>query len=205
MLKIVYLIIISYLIGCIPTGYLLVRIAKKEDIRKHGSGNIGFTNVLRTAGIFLGITVLVIDICKAFFATYYFSSLVELKLLYGPIFGITIILGNIFNPFLQFKGGKGVATGVGVALAISPLSVLCSVSAFAIVVVLTRYVSLGSLTGATVFTLCNILFYFIKGMDIYTVIFSILLFLAVVIKHISNIKRLILGEERKIGKRAKYG
>jgi glycerol-3-phosphate acyltransferase PlsY len=200
-IRVAYLIILSYLIGGIPTGYLFVQIIKKRDIREIGSGNIGFTNVLRTSGLQLGIAVLIIDIAKAFLTTYYFPKFLPFVNIFRPAIGIAVILGNIFNPFLRFKGGKGVATGLGVALAISPLAVIFSIPAFALVVLITKYVSLGSITAATIFTLCNVILYLREIKDIYTLIFSAILTTAVWVSHLSNINRLLHGEENKIGKR----
>ncbi|UCB46525.1 MAG: glycerol-3-phosphate 1-O-acyltransferase PlsY [Spirochaetota bacterium] len=203
-LRIAYLFILSYLIGGIPTGYLIVKAIKKEDIRNLGSGNIGFTNVVRTTGILPGIVVLIIDIAKAFFTTHYIPEVLPFESILQPVIGIAVIAGNIFNPFLGFKGGKGVATGLGVAIAISPLSVIFSISAFALVVLTTKYVSLGSLTAATIYMLCNVIFYIRETKDIYTLIFSAVLTVAVWMRHISNIQRLIHGEENKIGKRKNH-
>jgi len=204
-LRFIAFIILAWLIGTIPTGFLLVKIVKKKDVREHGSGNIGFTNVLRTAGVLPGIAVLIIDVAKAWAATRYLSVLLPHPEIAGLVIGIPVILGNIFNPFLRFRGGKGVATGLGVAIAVSPLAVLFSVGTFGIVVLLTRYVSAGSMAAALVFTLCNIIFLVRGTKDIYTLVFSLLLFIAVFVRHITNIQRLLHGEENKIGKRENNG
>ena len=201
MIKFIPFLVLSYIIGGIPTGYLAVKIIQKKDIRNYGSGNIGFTNVLRTAGLVLGSLVLVIDTGKAFFTTYCFSNLFDTPALYRLLFGITLIIGNIFNPFLKFKGGKGVAAGFGVALAISPIPVIFSVAAFSIIILTFRYISLGSLTAASVFLISNILLHSYTEKNWWAIIFSVLLFIAIVYSHTSNIKRLLRGEENKIGKR----
>jgi glycerol-3-phosphate acyltransferase PlsY len=200
-MKVLLLSVVSYFIGGIPTGYIIFWVAKKEDIRNLGSGNFGFSNVVRAAGPLLGALVLIIDAGKAFTITYYFSSFFENPNFYKLLFGLIAILGNIFTPFLKFKGGKGVAAGLGVALAISPYAVGISLIVFTLTVFLSRYFSLGSLAAAFVFLISNILFFLFSGNDIYVVVFSVLLFLAIVIRHISNIKRLINGEENKIGKK----
>ena len=198
-IKVTYLLILSFLIGGIPTGYLITKVVHKKDLRNIGSGNIGFANVVRTAGLFSGIVVLVVDSGKAFCAAYYLSRLFDEVFLYRLLFGITLILGNIFTPFLKFKGGKGVAAGLGVALAFSPYSVLFSLGAFLFTILITQFISLGSLIAAAIFAASNILFYVYAGKDVYSVLFSALLFLAIVIRHTSNIKRLIRGEENKFG------
>lgn len=198
-------VILGWLIGGIPTGFLLVKMVKKQDVREHGSGNIGFTNVLRTSGILLGLSVLVIDVAKAWLATRYLSLLIPYTDIAGPVIGIAVIVGNIFNPFMGFSGGKGVATGLGVAIAISPFCALYAVGAFGAVVLTTRYVSLGSLSAAFVFTLCNIIFWVRGTKNIYTLFFSVLLLIAVFVRHSTNIQRLLHGEENKIGKRENRG
>lgn len=197
------LFIFSYLVGAVPTGYLLTKIMHKKDIREYGSGNIGFANVLRTVGVVTGILVLVVDTGKAFLATYYFSRLFEEATPYQLLFGIAVILGNIFNPFLKFRGGKGVSAGLGVALAINPFSVIFSLLAFLITVRITKYISLGSLIAATVYLISNMIFYVFIEYDIYSAVFGILIFCAILLRHISNIKRLIQGEEDKIGTKKK--
>jgi len=198
------LFIVSFFIGGIPTGYLLVKLLKKRDIRDYGSGNIGSTNVFRTEGALLGIIVLIVDAGKAFATTYFFSCFFSSVSLFRLLLGITVILGNIFTPFLKFKGGKGVGAGLGVALAINPFSALCALCAFAITVKLSKYVSLGSLASATVFILSSWLFYVYANYDIYSLLFSILIFIAIVIRHIPNIKRLIHGKENKIGEKKEH-
>ena len=196
-LRLITFIILGWLIGGIPTGLLVVKIAKKQDIRDHGSGNIGFTNVLRTSGVLLGITVLVIDVAKAWAATYFLSAGLPSRV----VIAVPVILGNIFSPFLRFKGGKGVATGLGAAIAVSPLAVLFALGTFGAVVLLTRYVSAGSLSAALIFTLINVILWVRGTKDIYTLFFSLLLSVALFVRHISNIQRLLHGEENKIGKR----
>lgn len=201
MYKAIIFFILSYLVGTIPTGYLLLKLTRKEDIRNLGSGNIGFTNVLRVAGLFSGIVVLVIDTGKAFTAVYFLSNYFETPSLFRLLFGISVILGNTFNPFLKFKGGKGVAAGLGVALAMNPYSAIFCVTAFSVVVLISRYISLGSLTAAAVFLISNIIFHRYHEKNLWAIIFALLLFIAIYIRHISNIKRLFKGEENKIGKR----
>jgi glycerol-3-phosphate acyltransferase PlsY len=198
-IKTLTLCILAYLIGGIPSGFLCVKVFHKKDIRKYGSGNIGFTNVLRTVGILTGIAVLVLDAGKAYAVSFFFPLFFDDSHLFRLIFGVLTIVGNVFNPFLHFKGGKGVGTGLGVALAISPFSVLFSLAVFLIVVKLSRYVSLASLSAATTFFLSCIIFYICAGKDPYSVVFAVLLFCIIVIRHSSNIKRLIRGEENKIG------
>jgi glycerol-3-phosphate acyltransferase PlsY len=193
--------ILCFLIGGIPTGYLLVLLVKHSDIRDFGSGNIGFTNVARTAGAFLGIVVLIVDAGKAFLAVRIFSTFFEQERVFRPIFGCALIAGNILNPFLGFKGGKGVATGLGACLAVSPVALLISLGVFGCVLAYSRYVSLGSLSASAAFLAANAIFFARESVDLAAFLFSGVVLAAVLGSHVSNIGRLIRGEENKIGKR----
>ena len=193
--------VLSYFIGGVPTGYLLVKLMKRTDIRAQGSGNIGFTNVARSAGVFLGIVVLIVDAGKAFLAVRYFPTLFAQERVLKPIFGFAVIAGNILNPFLGFRGGKGVATGLGACMAVSPVALLCALGAFGCSLAVSRYVSLSSLTAAAVFLAANGVLFYRGSVDLAALAFAGTLFAAVSARHISNIQRLIRGEENKIGKR----
>ncbi len=199
----IYPFITAFLIGGIPTGYLLVKLVKNRDIRDSGSGNIGATNVLRTEGILLGGVVLTIDAGKAFAGAFFLANLYSNLPLFRLLLGITVILGNIFTPFLKFKGGKGVSAGLGVALALHPASTIIALGIFAVAVATTRYVSVGSLSAVTAFFISVSLFLAYGHSSIYTLFFAILIFITVVTRHISNIKRLVHGEENKVGSRRK--
>jgi len=199
----IYPFITAFLIGGIPTGYLLVKLLKNRDIRDSGSGNIGATNVFRTEGILLGSAVLIIDAGKAFAAAFFLANLYSNPSLLKLLLGITVILGNIFTPFLSFKGGKGVSAGLGAALALHPVATIIALGAFAVAVASTRYVSVGSLSAVTAFLISVSLFLAYGRTSIYTLFFAILIFITVLIRHISNIKRLVHGEENKIGSRRK--
>jgi glycerol-3-phosphate acyltransferase PlsY len=193
------LFIASFLIGGIPTGFLVVRLMRKRDIREQGSGNIGFSNVYRSEGLLPGALVLVVDVGKAFAATYLIALLFPNHNLFRLLIGITVILGNVFTPFLKFKGGKGVASALGVSLALNPFASLCALVSFIVAVKLSRYMSVGSLVAVSVYLLASSLFYIYTEYDIYTLIFATLIFIVIVIRHISNIKRLIHGQENRIG------
>ncbi len=195
----IYPFITAFVIGGIPTGYLLVKLVKNRDIRNSGSGNIGATNVFRTEGILLGCTVLIIDAGKAFAAAFFLANLYQSVLLFRLLLGITVILGSIFTPFLKFKGGKGVSAGLGVALALHPAGTVIALGAFTTAVAVTRYVSVGSLSAVTAFIISVSLFLMYGHASIYSLFFAILIFITVVTRHISNIKRLVRGEENKIG------
>jgi glycerol-3-phosphate acyltransferase PlsY len=198
-LKGLLLFIAAFMIGGIPTGFIVTRVFHHKDIREHGSGNIGFTNVLRTAGVISGLSVLVVDAGKGFVVSYFFPELFGAESLFRLLFGITVILGNIFTPFLRFRGGKGVGTGLGVAIAVNPFSVIFALAGFITVVGTTKFVSLGSLLAAAIYLASNSIFSLKGGKDIYSLIFAFLLFIVIVLRHISNIKRLLRGEENRIG------
>ncbi|MDI6735383.1 MAG: glycerol-3-phosphate 1-O-acyltransferase PlsY [bacterium] len=191
-MEIVLIIIISYLIGSIPTAYLVGRIFGKVDIRTVGSGNVGASNVFRIVGKTAGISVLIVDILKGFLPVLIVHCL-GFDILIGIVAGLGAITGHIWTVFLKFKGGKGVATGLGVFLGLAPLPILIILVIFIIVVAITKYISLGSIIGA--FLLPLLLFFFAREGII--IIFGTIASLLIIIKHLPNIKRLITGQEHK--------
>lgn len=189
-----------YFIGAIPTGYLIGKM-QGIDIRTKGSGNIGATNVLRVLGVKWGILVLIIDVTKAYLGLllliplYFNLTTISINPDLVKVIGAIItISGNILNPFFKFKGGKGVAASVGVLLYIAPKILGIAFLVFLIVVILTKYVSLGSLSGA----LTSLILVFIIDYNIYKAIFIVILVIFIFVKHKSNIRRLIKGEENKL-------
>ena len=193
--------VLSFLIGGIPSGYLLFMLVKHADIRDFGSGNIGFTNVARSAGAFLGAVVLILDAGKAYLAVRLFSTFFEQERIFMPIFGCAVIAGNILNPYLGFRGGKGVATGLGACLAVSPVALLISLGVFGCALALSRYVSLGSLVASASYLAVNAVFFARRSVDLAALLFAGAVLAAVSGSHASNIGRLMRGEENKIGKR----
>jgi glycerol-3-phosphate acyltransferase PlsY len=192
------MILIVYLIGSIPSGYILVKLIKRKDIRKFGSGNIGMTNVWRVAGPFLGISTLLLDISKGVISIYLPSILfnvnsAELKVLCG----IFVLLGNVFSIFLNFKGGKGVGVSIGVFFTILPLECLIGLAVFLILLLIFRIVSIGSLGAFTIVTIITFLFQQSHIIDYFITISCILIWWT----HRENIKRIIAGTENKILKR----
>jgi len=189
----ILLIVTAYLLGSIPTGLLLAKYAAGVDVRKRGSGNIGATNVLRSAGKGLGILTLLGDILKGLIPV-----IIAQKYFNDPfITGATALcafLGHTFSIFLKFKGGKGVATAFGVFLAISWKVSIAAFLLFLTMVLIFRYVSLGSITGAALFPL---LLFLIERMPVITV-FSVIISIIIIIRHKDNIKRLLKNEESKI-------
>jgi glycerol-3-phosphate acyltransferase PlsY len=195
-------VVIAYLLGSIPTAVWYGKIFHGTDVRQHGSGNAGATNSLRTFGRTAGIIVLIIDFLKGFLAVLSAQFLFPDTNKYMPlIMGIAAVLGHLYPVFAQFRGGKGVATALGVIAATFPMTVIGCVIVFAIIVFLTRYVSLGSMLGALAFPV-QIAFNAWNTnpeQDHYYLVFASALFLILVFTHRHNIQRLMKGTENKIG------
>ena len=194
----VYLyILLSYLFGSIPFGYIVAKLANGVDIRNHGSGNTGATNVFRVVGPAGGITVFILDCLKGFLpvalAGYFFKDLSSVYLLLA---GLAAIAGHMFTPFLGFKGGKGVATGAGVFLALLPVITLFGALVFAIVFAFSRYVSLSSICAGVFVPIASWATGKPAGISIFTTLAAILIIYA----HRSNIQRLLNGTENRFKK-----
>lgn len=187
-------LIISYLLGSIPFGLLLGKLLKGIDIQEHGSHNIGASNTMRVLGKPIGIATLVLDIGKGWLAVklaqWFFGIHVDWALV---LIGLMAVMGHIFPIYLKFKGGKGVATTFGIFLAITPLATLYTMLAFVIVVAITRYMSVGSIVAA----ICFPIFIYFNGMNRIYLTLAIVLGIFIIIRHISNIQRLIKGTENK--------
>ncbi len=180
----------AFLCGSIPFGLLLVKLAGKGDVRAHGSGNIGATNVSRVGGKALGIVTLLLDILKGFLPVFVAKhlGLADSAL---SLIALCAVLGHMFTPWLAFKGGKGVATALGVALAYKAAMVLPALGVFIVFLVVFRYVSLGSVLAA--FTLPLVL---VKlGTSPVVLLLWADIVLLVIVKHHENIRRLFKGEE----------
>lgn len=208
-----YLIVaaVAYLLGSIPFGYLLVRVFRGEDIRQTGSGNIGATNVARSGAKGLGIATLVLDALKgaiavglaAFLAASKFNRCENsfpwfcvdpLRLM--AVAALAAVLGHVFPVWLRFKGGKGVATALGVFCVLFPKAILVALAIFIVVVAVTRYVSLGSILGAIAFPVAA---YFMQNPDWLSLLLASGVSLIIIIKHHQNIGRLIAGTENRFG------
>jgi glycerol-3-phosphate acyltransferase PlsY len=192
-------IALAYLLGSIPFGYLLIRFVKKQDIRTIGSGNIGATNVARSGAKGLGIATLLLDLGKAFLAVIIARHLAPADYNLALAAAIAAILGHCFPVWLRFHGGKGVASALGVFLALTWPSALCILVVFAIVVGLTRFVSLASVIAAAAFPLFA--FYFVPLRTPMVFAGFIGLPLLIIVKHHANIRRLIAGTESRFGSR----
>lgn len=198
--------IISYFIGSIPFGFLIAKLAKGIDIRQVGSGNPGATNVARVMGKPYGILVFILDMLKGFFPVFIFDHYLagHAHPLLLILCGVGVICGHAFPVFLNFKGGKAVATGCGVFLWLAPLPLIISVAVWLCVVFTTRYISLGSILSPPVLAICLL----VLGKDplgqgLYLTIFSLFISILIILRHKSNIRRLFNGTENKIGKKTK--
>ncbi len=207
-----YLIVavVAYLLGSIPFGYVLVRIFRGEDIRQTGSGNIGATNVARSGAKGLGIATLVLDALKGALAVWIaiwldsrglnkcvdvdYTCLSTAGLM--SVAALFAVLGHVFPVWLRFKGGKGVATALGVFCVLFPKAILVSLAVFILIVAITRYVSLGSILGAITFPLAA---YFLQAADAVSLVLASAVSLIVVLKHHQNISRLLAGTENRLG------
>jgi glycerol-3-phosphate acyltransferase PlsY len=208
---------VSFLLGSIPFGYILVRVFRGEDIRQRGSGNIGATNVARTGSEGLAIATLVLDAAKGYaavaFAEWIAGHLAVfvspdthavltatdpgLYYLLAAIAGLFVILGHMFTPWLGFKGGKGVAAAAGAFAAIAPRAVLISLALFVLLVLLTRYVSLGSIAGAAIFPIAAYLLVPAMRNSLIMCLISACSML-IIVRHRSNIQRLLAGNENRL-------
>ena len=188
----IILVIAAYLLGSIPTGLLLAR-AFGVDIRTAGSGNIGATNVYRTLGKKVGIMTLMGDCLKGMLPVLAAYNLFGFPVEWIALTGLAAFLGHVYTVFLRFKGGKGVATALGVFLAISPLSVLAAMAIFAFVLWKWRYVSLASITAAAAIPLILTL----VDQRRVIVLMSIIIGAIVIAKHRDNISRLRSGTENR--------
>jgi len=192
--------IVSYILGSIPTSYLMGKLIKKIDIRDFGSGNVGATNALRVLGTKIGIITLVIDIGKGILAVFLGKMIVaEPSNIVLIAFGLFAILGHIFTIFLKFKGGKGVATSAGVFIALTPLAVGIALIVFVLTVWISRYVSLGSILAALVLFLVELYWNITHSFEnIELLIFIFVIAAFIIIRHKSNIKRILAGNENKL-------
>lgn len=196
-------IVVAYLIGSIPTAYLVAKRVRGIDIREYGSGNVGATNVFRTAGKGWGSLVLVIDILKGWTATALLAptsnAFPEISIpLKQFLFGAAAIAGHTWTPWLGLKGGKGIATSAGALVGIFPFATVFTILIWASCFLIWRYVSLASIVAAVTFPL--LLFIFHRHMESFPEIFliSLALVLLLIYNHRANIERLKQGTEHRV-------
>ena len=204
-------VILSYLLGSVPTAYIIYKFRKGDDIRNYGSGNVGGTNVLRTAGPGLGTATIIIDIVKGFIPVLIIYFIFPASYILYIIATVAVLIGHVFPIFLRFKGGKGVSTtgGLIIATCVLPFSgvslwlrilpAIVIVLTVLLVFFITRIMSIGSLSAAFILPIM----FFACRYDLYIIIATICWALIVIIAHKDNIKRLIKGEEKKILRKRK--
>ena len=192
------LILLAYLFGSLPIGLLVGRMVKGIDVRDYGSGNIGASNVWRIMGPLWGTAVFLFDFCKGYFPTVLTTRLAEHHPDISPWLPVTVglaaILGHNFSPFLRFKGGKGVATSLGVVFGLSPAAAAIGFAVWGVCLLVTRYISVSSMVAAVATSGVLIFLY----RDLPHVLFAVLVALFVLVKHRPNIARLQAGTEPKV-------
>jgi len=207
MLHLLIVIILSYIAGSFPTAVIISRLIMKDDIRNHGSGNPGATNVFRVMGWKPGLVVVTVDIAKGLVAVLLIAQIagsVQLdKTIIKIIAGFSAIIGHIWTVFAGFRGGKGVGTAFGVFLGLAPVASLISFIAWGVVILFTRYVSLASVSAGFIFGIVVGVrkYYFNVDVPLPIMILAGIIVLLIFYTHRSNIKRLIHGEENKMGKK----
>lgn len=181
------LIIFAYLVGAIPTGYILARACGVADIRMHGSGNIGATNVARVLGFKYFFVVFALDCCKAYATVSYVNSL-QLPELVSFLVCCSLFFGNIASVFLQFQGGRGIATGVGIVAAIAPTVLAAVFVPWVLLFALTRTVGIASICGLLALPVCALV---LAGHSVFVVAIAMLIAVVGLVRHRIHIMAVI--------------
>jgi glycerol-3-phosphate acyltransferase PlsY len=195
------LLLIAYLLGSIPFGLILVKVVRGQDVRLSGSGNIGATNVARSSGAPLGIATLLLDALKGYAAVAVAilvarRNVMEVEMVAASA-ALCAILGHVFPVWLKFRGGKGVATGVGAFIGLAPRAVLVVLALFLVIVLIFRYVSLGSIVASAMFPV--LAFFLYRGRSSVTDFLVMAgASLLIIVKHKANIRRLLNGTENRL-------
>ncbi len=187
--------VVGYFLGTIPSGFLVAKL-HGVNIQQVGSGNIGATNVLRALGVVPAVVVVILDPLKGALATL-FPILLGLDPWAVALTGLTVVLGNNFNVLLHFRGGKGIATSIGVFLVLAPLVTLFSMALGIFTILVSRYVSLGSLVGMVALPL----FLIVSGTELPYLLLGIALAALAIVRHRANIRRLLGGKESRLGEK----
>jgi glycerol-3-phosphate acyltransferase PlsY len=193
------LLVLAYLVGAIPTSYVIGKSFHGIDLREHGSGNLGATNAFRVLGAKSAVPVVILDIAKGFVPAWFFPGIAGVGFGWSLGFGAAAIVGHMFSVWVGFKGGKGMATSAGVFLGLAPWAVLVSLVVWCALTFSTGYVSLGSLGAALVMPPLVALTPHAGGNGLLW--FSIALAVVVIWAHRANIGRLLRGEENRFGHR----
>lgn len=189
------LVAFAYFVGSIPFAFIFVRYVTGRDVRKEGSGNVGATNALRSAGWKVGVAVTVLDIAKG-------SLAVWAMMIFNPESAwlaasmLSVVVGHCFPPWLLFRGGKGVATGFGAFLVIAPLSALAALGVWIVMLAVFRWVSLASMTATASFP---VLIQLVGHPDWVTLASVAAAAILIILRHHSNIRNLVTGEEQRLG------
>lgn len=190
---------LAYLLGSIPFGYLLVKAFREEDIRSTGSGNIGATNVARSGAKGLAIATLLLDLGKGFVAVEIAKHIAPGNYDLAVAAAVAAILGHVFPVWLGFRGGKGVASALGVFLALSWPTALSALAIFLVIVILTRYVSLASILSSAALPFFGL--HFVRQRSPIVLAGFFFIPVLIIVKHRQNIRRLLSGRENRFGSR----
>jgi len=208
-LQIVGMVVLGYLIGAIPVGVIIGRLRRGIDVREHGSGSMGMTNVMRTVGRAAGAFVFLADVAKGAIAVALAWAIIGPSsdmFFWGQVAGgVAAVIGHSWPVYVGFRGGRGVSTGFGAMLVLSWPVALIPLAVFILVVGLSRYVSLGSILGAFTMLLAMIPFIVYDIEPLAYIVFVAVVALLVIFRHRGNIQRLLAGTESKIGQRVKTG
>ena len=196
-MNLTFWIVASYLLGSMPTSYLVGRLFASKDLRQLGSKNLGATNVYRVLGLKYAIPVGLVDIAKGIIPVSVFARYAGSEPWMPITLGSIAVFGHVFSVFVRFRGGKGVATASGVVLALAPKAFLVSLVVWVAAVTFTGYVSIASILAALVFPVAA---RFVLPDDVYTFGMGLILAAFIVFTHRTNIRRLALGTENRFGK-----
>ena len=209
MLYVIIPVVLSYLLGSISFAVIFSRLFTKRDVREEGSGNAGATNVIRTAGLLPGLLTFLFDALKGFAACFFGKLIFNSFAVVGSVFdlsvyvaflcGVFCMLGHIFPIFFNFKGGKGVAVAVGIFSVCCPMAIILGLTCFAVCLLISKIVSLSSLLATVTVVICSGIFYNKSAAFLPQIILAAIMGILVFLKHSENIKRLLKGEEKKIG------
>ncbi len=218
MLSTLTVLLISYVLGSIPSAIWVGKIYKGVDVREHGSGNAGTTNTFRVLGVPAGVTVFAMDFMKGFIPSFWLSA-IAFDLFAGPLAppnwdveaflkiacGLFAVIGHMFPIFARFKGGKGAATACGMLFGVEPISIAISFTLFGIIVYGTKYVSLASITATFIYPITLLIMRYGLQQDIdgSIIVFGLFVASGIIYKHKSNIQRLLDGTESKVGRSKK--
>ena len=201
-------VVLAYLLGSINFAVIFSKVFMKKDVREVGSGNAGTTNVMRSAGFVPGALTFLCDALKGFVACYVgkmvFQTLSDVRgddlgILGAYICGLLCMIGHVFPVFFKFKGGKGVATSVGIFSVCAPIAIALGLAVFAVITLATKYVSLASLSATVVVVVTSVIFRLTDGYLVWQIVLAVCMGLIVFLKHGDNIKRLLNGTENKVG------